>query len=190
MTPMSHHMRYRDTDALSQALKHADVSAMQITRGAFLGDLFRYSVAGWAVQHIAFIDGASSCVGNAPRDTHAFVVPLREVADCRLLGQTVTSTSIGIYAPGGEHADVTRAGFEVVVLVPPKHDLIGSPRDAAPIGLPSTGSHHRQAPIEALWDASQKPGQHQRWDLRFTSIDYLYSGADRNLATTRALESA
>ncbi len=30
-----------------------------------------------------------------------------------------------------------------------------------------------RAPMEALWAATQKPGQHQRWDVRFGSIEYL-----------------
>ncbi|GAA2628558.1 MULTISPECIES: hypothetical protein [Streptomyces] len=30
-----------------------------------------------------------------------------------------------------------------------------------------------RAGMEELWDRSQDPAQHQRWDLRFTSIDYL-----------------
>ena len=29
------------------------------------------------------------------------------------------------------------------------------------------------APLEALWDATQRPDIHQRWDLRFTEIRYL-----------------
>jgi hypothetical protein len=30
-----------------------------------------------------------------------------------------------------------------------------------------------RAGLAELWDATQDPGQHQRWDLRFTRIDYL-----------------
>lgn len=29
---------------------------------------------------------------------------------------------------------------------------------------------------DELWDRTQRPDQHQRWDLRFTTIDYLPSG--------------
>lgn len=29
------------------------------------------------------------------------------------------------------------------------------------------------APMEALWQATQRPDQHQKWDLRFSTIDYL-----------------
>lgn len=32
-----------------------------------------------------------------------------------------------------------------------------------------------RAPIEAPWDATQRPEQHQRWDVRFGSINYLAS---------------
>lgn len=30
-----------------------------------------------------------------------------------------------------------------------------------------------RAPIDALWNATQDPAQHQRWDVRFGSIEYL-----------------
>lgn len=30
-----------------------------------------------------------------------------------------------------------------------------------------------RAPMEALWRATQRPEAHQRWDLRFSTIDYL-----------------
>jgi hypothetical protein len=35
-----------------------------------------------------------------------------------------------------------------------------------------------RTPLENVWEASQDPGQHQRWDLRFTDIDYLPRGDD------------
>lgn len=30
-----------------------------------------------------------------------------------------------------------------------------------------------RVPVDRLWDATQNPGQHQRWDVRFGSITYL-----------------
>src|SRR5690349_11134746 len=30
-----------------------------------------------------------------------------------------------------------------------------------------------RGPLEELWQKTQTPGLHQRWDLRFTSIEYL-----------------
>ena len=30
-----------------------------------------------------------------------------------------------------------------------------------------------RGPLERLWRLTQEPGLHQRWDLRFTSIEYL-----------------
>lgn len=30
-----------------------------------------------------------------------------------------------------------------------------------------------RAPVEAIWAATQEPARHERWDLRFTEIDYL-----------------
>ena len=34
------------------------------------------------------------------------------------------------------------------------------------------------APMDALWNATQKPDVHERWDLRFTEIRYLPRAAD------------
>lgn len=34
------------------------------------------------------------------------------------------------------------------------------------------------APLDALWDATQRPDVHERWDLRFTEIRYLPRAAD------------
>jgi hypothetical protein len=33
-----------------------------------------------------------------------------------------------------------------------------------------------RAPLDSLWSATQDPAQHQRWDLRFTGIEYLERG--------------
>lgn len=30
-----------------------------------------------------------------------------------------------------------------------------------------------QAPLDRVWDATQQPEQHQRWDVRFGHISYL-----------------
>jgi hypothetical protein len=34
-----------------------------------------------------------------------------------------------------------------------------------------------RAGMDQLWEATQDPAQHQRWDLRFTHIDYMGPGA-------------
>lgn len=35
-----------------------------------------------------------------------------------------------------------------------------------------------RAGMDQVWEATQDPARHQRWDLRFTHIDYLDHGAD------------
>ncbi len=45
----------------------------------------------------------------------------------------------------------------------------GSPRRRRPIYVES----RIKAPLERVWDATQQPDQHQRWDLRFGAITYL-----------------
>ncbi|MFG2329060.1 hypothetical protein ACGFMM_05490 [Streptomyces sp. NPDC048604] len=37
---------------------------------------------------------------------------------------------------------------------------------------------HIRAGMETLWERTQEPAEHQRWDLRFTEIDYLPRVAD------------
>jgi hypothetical protein len=32
---------------------------------------------------------------------------------------------------------------------------------------------HIRAPLEAVWEKTQRPEFHERWDLRFTTIEYL-----------------
>lgn len=36
------------------------------------------------------------------------------------------------------------------------------------------------APMERLWNATQRPEIHVRWDLRFTEIDYLPRAAEND----------
>jgi hypothetical protein len=43
-----------------------------------------------------------------------------------LLGRSLGETSFGIYAPEGEHADVSCAGYSQLVLIPPKDMLLGN----------------------------------------------------------------
>ena len=46
-----------------------------------------------------------------------------------------------------------------------------------------------RAPLDAVWEATQDPARHERWDLRFSSIRYLpradKTGAQRFLYSTR-----
>ena len=35
------------------------------------------------------------------------------------------------------------------------------------------------APMESLWEHTQMPALHERWDLRFSRIDYLPKSDDR-----------
>ena len=41
------------------------------------------------------------------------------------------------------------------------------------VGRPIYVERFVRAPIEALWNATQRPEVHERWDLRFTEIRYL-----------------
>lgn len=143
-------VRSHDTEEFSRSLKQANVSAIQISKGAFQGELHQYAIGNWSLQHLNFMEGRSSCAGEAPPDRHAFVVPLRYPAGCRLLGKPLTNTTMGIYSPRGEHADVTDKGLEEVVLIPPKRLLVHPADWQNEIEIPRTGSRHWHAPLDAV----------------------------------------
>lgn len=139
---------FLDTEELSQALRHANVTAMQVTPGRYCATLTRAAVGDWSLQYIRFEKGASVCVGDAPRDTHAILVPLSLAPRCRLLGEPLEGATLGIYAPGSEHADATSAGCELAVLVAPPGFAPHADREG--LGLPRQGSHVRQVCQEGL----------------------------------------
>lgn len=116
LTPMA---EYLDAEELSASIKHANVVAVQISRGKFGARLQVQSIGGWSFQHVDFVDGTTACVGQAPPGMHAFVIPMRLTSGYRLLGSCPSAQSIGVYAPGGEHADVSSGGASKVVIVPP-----------------------------------------------------------------------
>lgn len=143
--------RFTDTEELSAALKHAHVRAIGIERGSFLSELRHVQVDGWSLQYVNFIEGVASCSGDAPKDRHAFIVPLNWCPGCRLLGKEVSPNSIAAYAPGSEHADVSRPGLSIVVVTPPPLEPAGDTSEPGP--FPRSGSHHLtigEQPLRAL----------------------------------------
>jgi AraC-like DNA-binding protein len=123
---------FLDTEELSEALKYARVEAVRISRGAFQAELGRNFVQDWGLQYIAFQQGSSSCVGDGPTDRYAILIPETLSGNCRLLGTDVDQSTIAVYAPGSEHADVTHAGSRLTVLTLPP---TGSGLDANESGL-------------------------------------------------------
>jgi AraC-like DNA-binding protein len=112
-------LQFRDSEHLSSVLQHTDVSAVQLSRGKFHADLALRSFGGWTLQYISFHEGTSSAAGTAARQRRAFLIPLSVNSPCRVLGEEFTPDRMVIYAPGGEHADVTTAGLSEVVVTPP-----------------------------------------------------------------------
>lgn len=133
---------FRDPEELSSALRHTRVSAVQINRGRFRAQLGVMPASDWTAQYIRFEDGAAACGGDSPSDRHAFIVPLKPRSGCRLLGRSIDSSSLGIYAPGSEHADISLAGYEQIVLMPPPHATAELLQRNEAYLLPATGSHH------------------------------------------------
>lgn len=122
---------------------------MQISKGEYHGTLTRYCVSGWNIQHIDFHRGTSSCFRDAPRDRHGVLLPLTVSRHNKLLGRPVQNSTLGLYAPGSEHADVTREGSRHVVIVPAADltDEISALREF----LPATGAQSISVP-EAVLD--------------------------------------
>lgn len=133
-------LQFRDTEHLSSVLKHTDVSAVQLSRGRFHADLSQRSLGGWTLQYIRFHEGQSSAAGTAARKLHAFLIPLSVESPCRLLGEELTSDRMAMYAPGGEHADVSRGGLSEVVVTPPVGVLDEAADRGERISLISSGS--------------------------------------------------
>ena len=71
-------------------------------------------------------------------------------AGCRLLGRDLTGAALGVYAPGGEHADVSTAGLSECVLTPPPDLPDGLAARAGGLPLPASGSELRPVPGLAL----------------------------------------
>lgn len=139
---------FRDAEELSQALRHTNVSAMQASTGRFQATLSYAFLDGWTMQYLCFQEGASVCQGDAPREHHAFVVPVGACGRSRLLGRELTDKTLGVYAPGSEHADATQSGCEEVVVVAPQAQI--SRMIEAGAALPRAGSHVHEADPDAV----------------------------------------
>lgn len=151
MHPSAHATRsFSDTEDLSNALKHANVPAMQVSKGAFSATLSQMHFRDWSLQFIEFFEGASVCAGDAPSDNHAFVLPLRYTPHCRLLGEALTDDTLGVYAPNSEHADATFGGCREVVIVPPKGIMCELSETEQALRLPTCGSTLRRASVRGL----------------------------------------
>ncbi len=88
---------------------------------------------------MSFEQGLSVCSGSAPKDRHAFVIPLARSAGFRLLGHHVSDTNFAVYAPGSEHIDATTPGCrEVVLVAPPSFRTVCETEGRI---LPSNGSY-------------------------------------------------
>lgn len=139
---------FRDTEYLSQTLRHANVRAMQISRGPFEATLSHYCLADWDVQTVDFAQGTSTCSGDAPSDRYSLLLPLAFQATNSLLGRRVTRSSAALYAPRSEHADVSAAGTRLVVLTAPLRLIEDMPELRGL--LPRTGSVHGNLPDQVI----------------------------------------
>jgi AraC-like DNA-binding protein len=130
-----------DAEELSHSLRHTNVSAMQIDRGKFSGELSVYGFGDWHLQHLSFKAGRATCRGDSPKHNHAIVVPLRLSERYNLLGRAINETSIGLYAPKSEHLDTTSAGAKQVVIIP-SAGFVEAARADHQNRLSASGSHH------------------------------------------------
>ena len=140
---------FSDTEELSRALAHANVSAVQVNKGTFEASLCNFAMRGWNLQLIDFRRGESACAGDGPRDRNAIVVPLRIAPNSRLLGSAVDSCTLAFYAPGSEHADRTAGQHAAAVIVPPAS--LETMAAAEGISLARHGSHIVTATADCIW---------------------------------------
>jgi AraC family ethanolamine operon transcriptional activator len=136
-------LSFRDPEEMSCALKHANVSAMQISRGHFGATWAHHEIDDWSLQLIDFREGQCVCRGHAPQDRFAVVVPMQTAAGFRLLGREVLQRTVAAYAPGSEHVDVSTAGSAQAILVAPP-DLAHA-WDREERWLPQSGSYAFEA---------------------------------------------
>jgi AraC family ethanolamine operon transcriptional activator len=134
---------FHDPEEMSSALKHANVSAMQISRGRFGATWSHHEIDNWSLQFIDFEEGQCVCRGHAPQDRFAVVVPMQRAAGFRLLGREVLQRTVAAYAPGSEHVDVSTAGSAQAVLVAPPE--LAHAWDADDRWLPQSGSYAFEA---------------------------------------------
>ena len=136
-----HQVVCHDAEELSQSLRHTNVSAMQINKGGFAGELSVYELNGWHLQHLSFNEGRATCRGDSPRHHHAVVVPVQLSERYSLLGREIGASSIGLYAPGSEHLDTTSAGATQVVVIP-SASFVEAAAAERKNRLSTSGSHH------------------------------------------------
>lgn len=127
---------------MSQEIKHTNVSAMQVSQGAFEATWRHAQIRHLSLQLIDFRAGSAVCSGDAPFDRVGLFVPINVSPGCRLLGQELNRRVIGLYKPGSEHADTMRPGTRIAVIVLPTETLH---RANESLDIPSQGSHVRPA---------------------------------------------
>lgn len=131
---------FTDTEELSQALSSVDVHSIQLNKGGFRAKLDKRSVDDWDLQTIEFFEGKTSCSGSTARSKYAFLVPLQLGPECRLLGKPLTRSSVGIYCPSSEHADVSSAGLSEFVISTPEDFVERAGREEFFKRLPKEGA--------------------------------------------------
>lgn len=175
-------IEFFDTEELSRDVMFTDVWAVQRERGKFQATIDRRSFQDWHLQHLVFNRGTSICSGSAASDRYSFIVPLRIGANCRLLGRDLAEHSIGAYAPGGEHADISSEGLVEVVLTAPADLMTRAERLGISTDLPAVGSAIISPPSTAL-----SPLQHLLISI-VSSKGELDSGSGIEFAVADALE--
>ncbi len=131
---------FTDAEEMSHALRHVDVSAIQIGKGAFKSRLMQIGIEDWSFQYVRFLAGEASCEGSSSADRHSIMVPITIASGCRLLGRHLAPAHLGLYAPGSEHADKSSAGLAECVLTLPQGFIARADRMGVSIDLPKAGS--------------------------------------------------
>lgn len=141
---------FSDTEELSRVLSSVDVHAIQLSKGKFRARLDKRAVAGWGLQSIDFFEGTTSCSGSAAKKKFAFLVPVKLGPECKLLGKPLTHSSVAIYAPSSEHADISSAGLHEFVITAPEDFLERAEREEVLSHLPRQGADNFSFPTERV----------------------------------------
>lgn len=139
-----------DTEELSRVLSCVDVHAMQLSKGRFRARLDRRVIGNWRLQRVEFFEGSTSCSGSSAKDSYAILVPLQLGPECRLLGKPVTLSSVGIYPPASEHADVSSGGLSEFVITAPEDFPERAEREGIRSSLPSDAADNVTFPAKPV----------------------------------------
>ncbi len=133
---------FDEASAYGAEMASADMMFSQTSKGEFRISWRMLRVGGFSLQYLAAHKGAYVSLGQNLSTDHSFLIPVANPDRQMILGKTMDSRSMVVYAPGGEHADRISTHTAAVYVVPPADTLMGASEGilGRPINLQRTGS--------------------------------------------------